>query len=44
VIDIEIGGGHPWQEIYSADGVRSLATQLRPAALIEARRSNGDSS
>jgi hypothetical protein len=37
VIEAEIGGGN-WAEVFSADGVRSFVTQIRPAALIEARQ------
>lgn len=37
VIEAEIGGRN-WVEVFSADGVRSYVTQIRPAALIEARR------
>jgi hypothetical protein len=37
VIEAEIGGRN-WTEVFSADGVRSVVTRIRPAALIEARR------
>jgi hypothetical protein len=37
VIEAEIGG-RSWTEEISAAGVRSHVTQIRPAALIEARR------